>query len=108
MCNEWWGDDHNGLRKRLLDQVDTSLAERFINWASFMSTQEVNDALIREVASPRSQRVTQGQVDPRIQFQVVVNPVHPLVVPAIALHVAQEQKAQAKPQLRWLCVSRID
>lgn len=62
MCNQWWGDGTNGLRKRLLDQVDTSLMERFVNWASFMPSQEVNDAIIREVASPRNQRMTQGQV----------------------------------------------
>jgi hypothetical protein len=62
ICNEWWGDRTNGLRKRLLDQVDTSLMERFVRWASLMPAQEVNDAIIREVVSPRSQRMTQGQV----------------------------------------------
>lgn len=62
MCNEWWAHANKGLRVRLLNQVDTSLTERFINWASFMTPQEVNDALIREIASPRAQRMTQGQV----------------------------------------------
>jgi hypothetical protein len=62
MCDQWWGDSGKGLRDRLLAQVETDLVERFVNWASFMSPDEVNDALIREIASPRAQRMTQGQV----------------------------------------------
>jgi len=61
-CNQWWNDDAKGLRSRLLQQVDTSLSERFVNWASFMSPKDVNDAIIREIASPRAQQMTQGQV----------------------------------------------
>jgi hypothetical protein len=62
MCNQWWGDADKGLRARLLQQVGPTLTERFVNWASFMSPQEVSDALIREIASPRAQRMNQGQV----------------------------------------------
>lgn len=62
MCNQWWSDADKGLRDRLLSQVNPTLTERFISWASFMSPQEVSDALIREIASPRAQRMTQGQV----------------------------------------------
>ncbi|WP_426139204.1 conjugal transfer protein TraG N-terminal domain-containing protein [Pseudomonas sp. DWP3-1-2] len=62
MCNQWWSDAGKGLRDRLLSQVTPTLKERFISWASFMSPQAVSDALIREIASPRAQRMTQGQV----------------------------------------------
>lgn len=61
-CNQWWGDGNKGLRARLLDQIKPDLTERFVSWATFMSPQEVSDALIREIASPRAQRLTQGQV----------------------------------------------
>jgi hypothetical protein len=62
MCNQWWGDADKGLRARLLQQVGPTLTERFVSWASFMSPQEVSDALIREIASPRAQRMNQGQI----------------------------------------------
>jgi len=62
MCNEWWSDADKGLRARLLNQVKPSLVDRFVNWATFLTPQEVNDAIIREIASPRAQRMNQGQV----------------------------------------------
>jgi TraG-like protein, N-terminal region. len=61
-CNQWWADGDRGLRARLLNQVDSTLLERFIRWGSFMSQDEVNDAIIRQVVSPSSQRMTQGKV----------------------------------------------
>ncbi|MBX8508935.1 conjugal transfer protein TraG N-terminal domain-containing protein [Pseudomonas cichorii] len=61
-CNQWWSDTNKGLRARLLDQIKPSLTERFVNWATFMTPQEVGDALIREISSPRAQRLTQGRV----------------------------------------------
>src|SRR5450830_361105 len=61
-CNQWWADSDKGLRGRLLAQVDSSLLERFIHWASFMPQEEVNDAIIRQVVSPSSQSMTQGKV----------------------------------------------
>lgn len=61
-CNQWWGDAGRGLRARLLAQIQPSLTERFVNWATFMKPQEVSDALIREIASPRAQRLTKGSV----------------------------------------------
>jgi hypothetical protein len=61
-CSQWWADTDRGLRARLINQVDSSLLERFIRWASFMSQDEVNDAIIRQVVSPSSQRMTQGKV----------------------------------------------
>lgn len=62
MCDEWWSDAEKGLKARLLNQVKPSLVERYVSWATFMSPQEVNDAIIREIASPRAQRMNQGQV----------------------------------------------
>lgn len=61
-CNQWWSDANKGLRARLLEQIKPDLTERFVSWATFMSPQEVGDALIREISSPRAQRLTQGQV----------------------------------------------
>ncbi|OLY75696.1 conjugal transfer protein TraG [Pseudomonas sp. ATCC PTA-122608] len=61
-CNQWWADSNKGLRSRLLAQVDSSLLDRFIRWARFMPQEEVNDAIIRQVVSPSSQRMTQGKV----------------------------------------------
>ncbi|NWA05393.1 conjugal transfer protein TraG N-terminal domain-containing protein [Pseudomonas gingeri] len=61
-CNQWWNDEEKGLRDRVLSEVDSTLLERFEKWASFASKDEVNDALIRQVVSPRNQKMTQGQV----------------------------------------------
>lgn len=61
-CKQWWMDSDRGLRARLLTQVDNGLLDQFIHWASFMSKEEVNDAIIRQVISPSSQRMTQGKV----------------------------------------------
>lgn len=48
ICNQWWADTDRGLRARLVNQIDSSLLERFNNWASFMSLDEVNNAIIRQ------------------------------------------------------------
>lgn len=61
-CSQWWRDSDRGLRSRLLNQVDSSLLEHFVRWASFMPKDEVNDAIIRQVVSPSSQKMTQGKV----------------------------------------------
>lgn len=49
-----------------------------------------------------------SRLDPQIQLKLPVNSIHALVVPAIATDIAQIEVAQAKPQLRWLSVSRIN
>src|SRR5690554_7771013 len=36
------------------------------------------------------------RLDSQVQLQLAVYPVHPLVIPAVALDVAQEQEAQAE------------
>lgn len=51
---------------------------------------------------------TLARLDAQIEFQLAVDAVHPFVVPAKTLHVAQVQVAQAEPQLRWLSVNRIN
>ncbi|KMK81804.1 conjugal transfer protein TraG N-terminal domain-containing protein [Pectobacterium brasiliense] len=61
-CRQWWSDGSNGLRARLLAQVDPSLLSRIANWAGFISRAEVDDSVIRALASPRQQKLNQGSV----------------------------------------------
>src|SRR5690606_27297986 len=58
----WWLDGGNGLRDRLLAQVDPSLLSRFAQWAGFLSQAQVDDSVIRAIASPQRQVMNQGQV----------------------------------------------
>ncbi|MQT88064.1 conjugal transfer protein TraG [Pseudomonas nabeulensis] len=61
-CRQWWNDAGNGLRARLLGQVDPSLLTRLAGWAGFLSRAEVDDSVIRAIASPRQQKLNQGSV----------------------------------------------
>lgn len=61
-CQEWWSDADDGLRARLLQQVEPGLLLRFRQWAGFLSQAEVDDAVIRAIASPRQQLANEGQV----------------------------------------------
>ncbi|MBA5201388.1 conjugal transfer protein TraG N-terminal domain-containing protein [Pectobacterium aroidearum] len=61
-CRQWWSDGGSGLRARLLAQVDPSLLSRIANWAGFISRAEVDDSVIRALASPRQQKLNQGSV----------------------------------------------
>ncbi|MFJ5440960.1 conjugal transfer protein TraG N-terminal domain-containing protein [Pectobacterium sp. CHL-2024] len=61
-CRQWWSDGSNGLRARLLAQVDPSLLSRIANWAGFISRTEVDDSVIRALASPRQQKLNQGNI----------------------------------------------
>ena len=61
-CRQWWSDSGNGLRTRLLEQVDPSLLNRLAGWAGFLSRAEVDDSVIRTIASPRQQKLNQGSV----------------------------------------------
>jgi hypothetical protein len=63
-CEEWWSDENEGLRSRLLGQVDPTLMERIVGWATFMSREEVDDSVIRAIASPSRQVVNRGEVYP--------------------------------------------
>ena len=61
-CQQWWGDSGIGLRARLLAQVDPGLLLRFERWAGFLTQDQVDDSVIRAIASPRQQIMNQGQV----------------------------------------------
>lgn len=61
-CNQWWTDSTNGLRTRLLQQVDPGLLTRVAQWAGFLSQAQVDDSVIRAIASPSQQIMNQGQV----------------------------------------------
>ena len=61
-CRQWWSDGGHGLRARLLAQVDPNLLTRLAGWAGFLSQAEVNDSVIRAVASPRQQKLNRGAV----------------------------------------------
>ena len=61
-CRQWWADNSNGLRARLLGQVDPKLLTRLAGWAGFLSRADVDDSVIRAIASPRQQKLNQGSV----------------------------------------------
>lgn len=61
-CQQWWSDGGDGLRARLLAQVDPGLLLRFERWVGFLTQDQVDDSVIRAIASPRQQIMNQGQV----------------------------------------------
>ncbi|MCB1741321.1 MAG: conjugal transfer protein TraG N-terminal domain-containing protein, partial [Gammaproteobacteria bacterium] len=61
-CSQWWLDSSPGLRARLLAQIEPGLLSRFAQWANFLSQDQVNDSVIRAVASPQNQVMNQGHV----------------------------------------------
>lgn len=61
-CRQWWNEGGNGLRARLLAQVDPSLLNRIAGWAGFLSRTEVDDSVIRTIVSPHQQKLNQGSV----------------------------------------------
>jgi len=61
-CRQWWSAGGDGLRARLLGQVDPGLLTRLAGWAGFMSRTEVDDSVIRAIASPRQQKLNQGAI----------------------------------------------
>ncbi|MGE6193714.1 conjugal transfer protein TraG N-terminal domain-containing protein [Stutzerimonas stutzeri] len=61
-CSEWWASEDVGLRSRLLNQVEPTLLERFGNWISNRSQEEINDSIIRAVIAPAQQHMTSGRV----------------------------------------------
>lgn len=60
-CQQWWSDGDQGLRNRLLAQVDPDLLSRIGRWVGFVSRQQADDAIIRAIAAPRQQTMNQGQ-----------------------------------------------
>ncbi len=61
-CRQWWSDGSQGLRSRLLAQVDPDLLSRIGKWAGFLSQTQVDDSVIRTVVSPQQQKMNQGAV----------------------------------------------
>ncbi|UQS88747.1 conjugal transfer protein TraG N-terminal domain-containing protein [Pseudomonas chlororaphis subsp. piscium] len=61
-CQQWWNDGSKGLRSRLLEQVSPDLLTRLRKWASFISQEQADDALIRALASPQKQIINRGTV----------------------------------------------
>src|SRR3546814_202238 len=61
-CRQWWTDAGNGLRARLLAEVNPSLLNRVAGWAGFLNRNEVDDSVIRAIAAPRQQKLNQGAV----------------------------------------------
>lgn len=54
-CKQWWSDGGVGLKDRVLNQVDSNLQNRFLGWANWLSPDEVNESLIRQLVSPSNQ-----------------------------------------------------
>lgn len=61
-CRQWWADGGNGLRARLLAQVAPGLLTRIGGWVGFLPQDQVNDSVIRAIASPRQQKLNQGAI----------------------------------------------
>lgn len=61
-CKQWWSEAHQGLRARVLKQVDPALLFRITKWTRFLNMQQAEDAVVRSVVSPRQQTLNQGQV----------------------------------------------
>jgi len=54
-CRQWWVDNGIGLKARIQDQIDPDLTTRFMGWAKWLSSNEVNEALVRQLVAPSSQ-----------------------------------------------------
>ncbi|MFG1304656.1 conjugal transfer protein TraG N-terminal domain-containing protein [Xanthobacter autotrophicus] len=61
-CDQWWSGGTNGLRARLLAQLDPGLLSKMANWAGFVSKEDLDDSVIRAIASPEQQKLNQGAV----------------------------------------------
>ncbi|TVT81975.1 conjugal transfer protein TraG N-terminal domain-containing protein [Pseudomonas sp. H3(2019)] len=59
-CKQWWSDGGIGLKGRIQAQVDPDLMTKFLGWAKWLSSDEVNEAVIRQLVAPSSQ--VQGDV----------------------------------------------
>ena len=61
-CKEWWTDGGKGLRAKIIAQVEPTLLSRFGGWLHILSQDEVNDEIVRAIASPRQQTMNKGDV----------------------------------------------
>lgn len=60
-CKQWWQDSPHGLRARIIAQVEPDLFSKFARWLDFKTQDEVNDEIVRAIASPRQQTMNQGE-----------------------------------------------
>ncbi|OLU25516.1 hypothetical protein BVH03_17865 [Pseudomonas sp. PA15(2017)] len=61
-CRQWWSDSGVGLRDRLVNEVPATTWERVRNAITFSSQAESENALLRELVSPKRQRLSQGGI----------------------------------------------
>ncbi|MBS7690736.1 conjugal transfer protein TraG N-terminal domain-containing protein [Pseudomonas lalucatii] len=54
-CKQWWTDSGIGLRDRIVEQIDPDLMTRFLGWANWLSTDQVQESIIRQIVAPRQQ-----------------------------------------------------
>ena len=59
-CKQWWSDGGTGLSERLQKQVDPDVLTRFLGWAKWLSSDQINESLVRQLVSPSNQ--VQGDV----------------------------------------------
>jgi hypothetical protein len=107
-CTQWWSDGSIGLRPRLLEQVDADLLSKIAAWAKFVTQDEVNDAVIRDLVSPKKQSLTQGAVYADYGGQVggsVANDITRIAAAAgqafgsLAMYPAMDSVRQAAPMV---------
>lgn len=54
-CKQWWSDSGIGLKDRVLEQIDPDLMTRFLGWANWLSADQVQESVIRQIVAPRQQ-----------------------------------------------------
>jgi len=54
-CKQWWSDSGTGLKDRIVEQIDPDLMTRFLGWANWLSTDQVQESVIRQIVAPRQQ-----------------------------------------------------
>lgn len=54
-CKQWWSANGIGLKDRILEQIDPDLMTRFLGWANWLSTDQVQESIIRQIVAPRQQ-----------------------------------------------------
>lgn len=54
-CKQWWSDGGIGLKDKILEQVDPDLMTRFLGWANWLSDDQVQESIVRQIVAPRQQ-----------------------------------------------------
>lgn len=60
-CKQWWSDSGHGLKARLVKQVDPDLLSQFRKWLNVLSQDEVDEKVIRAIASPSQELANIGR-----------------------------------------------